>query len=544
MNKKKLKELFQNLTPANKRNLIVWGSVGLLIVAVILAVVSTDSGAKPSGSPSKRKKVETSILTGKDPTKVGIEQLLASQKRLEATIEDQGRQLAGLRNQMGGNGTKDRKGNQLPYPYNQSANGDDPSASADGIQTVALPNGGGSVKAPAIAPIAATQKAVDEALGTSVPASGKGRGKSGNPQVSQELPAPNIPGMPADGSTADVFGDSQAPAAIAPPPPKPSLRVLEPRSQGRVRPAEMTSSAGATYTPVASTGGRGQARGSRSEPEFYLPMGSLLSGTLLTGVDAPASGAHAKKDPFPALLRIKHEALLPNNGLLDIRDCLLIASAFADLSSERVYMRAEGISCQRGDGAIIEASIDAYASGQDGKAGVHGRVVEKTGQLVARSLVAGFVEGLAGAFKPQKANAVRVNPQPGSTQDFQYPDPSFVVGSGVLGGASEAAQRIGSIYDELAKQIVPVIEVNAGIPLDFIMTRGVTLRFKKVGEITGANARAAIQPQQGQQGRPDQVTTSLTGSMGGGFSVSPGQGTSTPAPTPTGPSNTFVGGRR
>jgi len=273
-------------------------------------------------------------------------------------------------------------------------------------------------------------------------------------------------------------------------------------------------------------------------------MGSMLSGTLLTGVDAPASGQHARKDPFPALLRVKHEAILPNNGLLDIRDCLLIASAYSDLSSERVYMRAEGLSCQRGDGAIIEATIDAYASGADGKAGLHGRVVEKTGQLVARSLVAGFVGGLAEAFKPQKSQAVSVNPAAGSTGTFQYPDASYVVGTGLLGGASEAATRIGSIYDELAKQIVPVIEVNAGIPVDFILTRGVTLRFKKVGEVSGA-AAARTSSAGSPNARPDQATTSLTGSIGGGFSVTPGQGTSTPPPTPTGPSNTFSsGGRR
>lgn len=540
----KIKQWFSTLTPDKQRKFILFAVLSLILIAIVIAVLATDNSDQPRQTSSKKKKIETSILTGKDPNKVGIEQLLASQKRAESELEDLKRQMLGLKNQVGGTSGKDAgNANSLPYPYNQSPNGDQVALPGDRPQSVALPNGGGSVSAPAVASVAAPDKAVAEALGTAPPPAGN-PGRAGAPSRVQDLPPPNIPGMPLGTGPVpggDPFSDgpvmpiSDAPAPPPPPPPKPTLRILQPRPEMKQMVSESFPSSGSTYTTTPGNQGRGQGRNANRDPEFYLPMGSIMSGTLLTGVDAPASGQHARKDPFPALLRIKHEAILPNNGLLDIRDCLLIASAYSDLSSERVYMRAEGLSCQRGDGAIIEASIDAYASGADGKAGIHGRVVEKTGQLVARSLVAGFVGGLAEAFKPQKSQSVSVNPAPGTSGAFQYPDPSYVVGTGLLGGASEAASRIGSIYDELAKQIVPVIEVNAGIPLDFILTRGVTLRFKKVGEVSGASAARSG----GQQGRPDQATTSLTGSVGGGFSVTPGPGTSTPAPQPTGPSTQF-----
>lgn len=545
----KIKQWFASLTPDKQRKTILFAVLGLLLLAIVIAVVATDDDEPRPGATAKRKKIETSILTGKDPTKVGIEQLLASQKRMEAELEDAKRQLQGLRNQVTP-GSKDAPNNNgLPYPYNHAGK-DDVLPPGERPQTVSLPNGSGAVSAPAVAPVAAPDKAVAEALGASAPTATPRGGRNAPAPRSQDLPPPNIPGMPTPAVAAggpDPFSDGPVvpitnPAPPPPPPPaKPTLRVLQPRAELRQTVADFGPTSNSTYTPAnAVPSGRGQGRNSPRDPEFYLPMGSMLSGTLLTGVDAPASGQHARKDPFPALLRVKHEAILPNNGLLDVRDCLLIASAYSDLSSERVYMRAEGLSCQRGDGAIIEASIDAYASGSDGKAGLHGRVIEKTGQLVARSLVAGFVGGLADAFKPQKSQAVSVNPQAGSTGTFQYPDPSYVVGTGLLAGASEAASRIGSIYDELAKQIVPVIEINAGIPVDFILTRGVTLRFKKVGEVSGAAAaRAAPAP----GARPDQATTSVTGSLGGGFSVTPGAGSSTPPPTPTGPS-TVVPGRR
>jgi conjugal transfer pilus assembly protein TraB len=295
----------------------------------------------------------------------------------------------------------------------------------------------------------------------------------------------------------------------------------------------------AIYVPPASSSGRqnASAKAVAKDPVFYLPMGSILSGTLLTGLDAPATGSNGRKDPFPSLLRIKHEAILPNSALLDLRECLLIASSYGDLSSERVYMRAEGLSCVRGDGAVLEVTIDAYASGSDGKAGIRGLVVEKTGQLVARSLMAGMVSGFATAFKPVASQPITVNPGVGQNQGFQFPDPSYVAGTAALNGVSEAASRVATIYEDLAKQIFPVISVSAGAPVDFVLTRGSALRFKVVGDLTG-NRTVTASPTQRPTDGP--ATTSLSGSYGGsGLQVQQGPGTSNAPPVPGGPSSVF-----
>lgn len=47
---------------------------------------------------------------------------------------------------------------------------------------------------------------------------------------------------------------------------------------------------------------------------------------------------------------------------------------------------------------VIEAKLDSYAVGEDGKAGVRGRVVSKQGQIIAKSLMAGFLGGVSEAF--------------------------------------------------------------------------------------------------------------------------------------------------
>lgn len=80
--------------------------------------------------------------------------------------------------------------------------------------------------------------------------------------------------------------------------------------------------------------------GKKEDISITLPSGSILSGVLVTGMDAP-TGKAAQKDPFPSLIRIKTEAILPNRFRADFRECFLIAAGWGDLSSERAYMRAE-----------------------------------------------------------------------------------------------------------------------------------------------------------------------------------------------------------
>ena len=51
-----------------------------------------------------------------------------------------------------------------------------------------------------------------------------------------------------------------------------------------------------------------------------------------------------------------------------MRECFLVLAGYGDLGSERAYLRTEAITCVRSDGGAIEVPIDAYATGEDGKA--------------------------------------------------------------------------------------------------------------------------------------------------------------------------------
>ncbi|WP_137887493.1 TraB/VirB10 family protein [Pseudomonas sp. 2FE] len=217
------------------------------------------------------------------------------------------------------------------------------------------------------------------------------------------------------------------------------------------------------------------------EISVTLPAGSILSGVLVTGMDAP-TGKQAQRDPFPSLVRIKNEAILPNRFRADFRECFLIAGGWGDLSSERAYLRSERLSCVRNDGSVLEASLEAYATGEDGKAGIRGRLVSKQGQILARSLMAGFMQGVASAFTVQKVPTINVTRSNGDDNSevspvYEQAMDSNALQSAGFAGAGSALERIADFYLEMAESIFPVIEIDAMRDVDFIVNKGMTVKF-------------------------------------------------------------------
>ncbi|KZL22690.1 TraB/VirB10 family protein [Pseudovibrio sp. Ad37] len=213
----------------------------------------------------------------------------------------------------------------------------------------------------------------------------------------------------------------------------------------------------------------------KDDPGLFLASGSILQGVILNGMDAPTN-SNARKEPFPSLLRLQKEAILPNYFLADIRECFLIMSGYGDLSSERAYLRGETLSCVRDDGGVIEASLASYAVGEDGKAGVRGRLVSKQGAIIGRSMLAGFLSGAAGAFSAPQVPAL--NTKGDSQALYQSLMSQDALSNAGAKGASEALAKIADYYIERAEGVHPVIEIDAGRQIEVIVTKGAKLSFK------------------------------------------------------------------
>ena len=219
----------------------------------------------------------------------------------------------------------------------------------------------------------------------------------------------------------------------------------------------------------------------KKEDFLYIPSGAIISGVFLNGIDAP-TGKSSQKNPFPTLIRIQKDAILPNYYTADIRECFLLMSGYGDLSSERAFLRGETISCIRSDGKIIDGKLESYAVGDDGKAGVRGRLVSKQGQIIARSLLAGFAGGFAEMFDTTAAPTLNTS----SDGTIRYEDvySSKAVKGGAAKGVSQALTRISDFYMDLAEAVYPVIEVDAGRQVDVVVSKGAKLTFKNVDSIS------------------------------------------------------------
>jgi conjugal transfer pilus assembly protein TraB len=222
----------------------------------------------------------------------------------------------------------------------------------------------------------------------------------------------------------------------------------------------------------------GEAKKAEDEGEsVFIPAGTILSGNLLNGLDAP-TGKKARKEPFPVLARIKAEAILPNRYRADLRECFLVAAGYGDLSAERAYIRSETLSCVRQDGGVIEVPIDAYAVGEDGKVGLRGAVVSKQGQLMATSLLAGFAKGISDAFGKVQIPVFMTggNGSLSSNVPYQNAFSTQAMEGSSLRGVGYSMDRMAHYYMDLAENLFPVVEIDATRQIEFVIQRGTELK--------------------------------------------------------------------
>ena len=202
-----------------------------------------------------------------------------------------------------------------------------------------------------------------------------------------------------------------------------------------------------------------------------IPAGAFARSVLLSGLDASAAMS-ASTDPRPMLLRLVEAGTLPRRFKSDLRDCHMTASAYGDLSSERVYARLEKLTCTvRKTGEIIETQVAGYVAGPDGKAGIRGKVVSKDAAFLERSLIGGLFSGLSNIANPQNRQSL-VNPFSAGNPKVDAPSAKDMFSSGMAQGVSNALDRLSQYYINRAEQLQPVIQIAAGQVVDVVFTEG------------------------------------------------------------------------
>jgi conjugal transfer pilus assembly protein TraB len=210
----------------------------------------------------------------------------------------------------------------------------------------------------------------------------------------------------------------------------------------------------------------------------YLPP-SFMEAKLLTGFDASTSGK-GTNNPEPLLLRIQTPAVLPNDVKRELQGCFVIAEAVGRLDKERADVRLVSLSCLSNEGkAIIDTPIKGFVTDADSKVGLAGRVVSRMGAATARTILAGFFEGMGDMLK--SAATTQSTSALGTTTTV---DSSQVAKYSIGGGLSEGANSLHDFYLSLAKQATPVIEVGATKKITVIISEGKELQIKELNDET------------------------------------------------------------
>lgn len=483
---KQIQAWFSKLSAGQRRAVYIGGLV-LVVVAVAFAALTVGNTVTGGGKTRQKaavKNVEFYPLTGKDTGSLSQEVMAERVKVLE-------NELTKLRTgeaTLGNRGDDPASGQDKAAGANAGQIGNQQGAGAD-----VLP---GDIFAPGIVPPPVRKKTAQDDASVKAVMSGNGADSELFPSA-QPLPSSGFQGGNNGQMPPGAGGKSSTDAFIG------VDGAEQPSGTGRklqIREISQEEEKDASGNKVS---GKNQAA-ALQEQGIFMPAGTIISGVLITGMDAPTAN-QSKRDPFPVLLRIKDESILPNRMKMDVRECFLIASGYGDMSSERAYLRADTVSCVRDDGGVIEAGLNAYAVGEDGKNGVRGRLVSKTGSLVAKSLMAGFLAGTADIMKPQKVQpVVNIDQVTGQRipQLFTDVDPAAVFSQGAMGGVSTGMTRIADYYIEMAKSIFPIIEVDSGRKIDFIVLKGAKLAIQSSskGNQSGRNQN----PKQ-NQGNQNQV---------------------------------------
>lgn len=204
-----------------------------------------------------------------------------------------------------------------------------------------------------------------------------------------------------------------------------------------------------------------------------VPAGSLMTAVLVSGLDAPV-GQTAQSNPHPVMAKLTGRVLLPNGKTMDLRGCVVLASGYGDLSTEKVYLQTTTLSCIDSENNIYETEVKSSGLGSDGKVGLRGTMVTRDGALIARNMQAGLVQGLALAFQGGNQSFDVTTDKP-----YELPSGDYIARSMIGQGVSNSLDAMIQRYNRLMDQIFPVIEISAGRKIEFQVLARFDVRVSK-----------------------------------------------------------------
>lgn len=214
-----------------------------------------------------------------------------------------------------------------------------------------------------------------------------------------------------------------------------------------------------------------------SHPEAYdetmtvLPAGSFVKARIVSGVEANTL------EPYPVLLQLEYAFTGPNKSKVDLSNCFMIAKARANLSTERVIMETETLSCVGASGEHFKSSAKGYTAGEDSTFGSTGVLISKQGQVMLAAVLASIAKNAGEAVATaQQTTTVAGYDRAQTATNVTGNKAAFIAGRATIDGAAMIAQW----YLDYAKQLVPSIGIGSGQTVHVVMLE--TIRVPTLAE--------------------------------------------------------------
>ena len=199
----------------------------------------------------------------------------------------------------------------------------------------------------------------------------------------------------------------------------------------------------------------------------YLPAGSFVRGTLLTGVYAPSD----QSNPLPVLIRLKEAFYGPNEARIPLEGAFAIGKATGDLTSERALVQITTLSSVLPSGQTFEQKGNlGYLTDVGGQLGLKGIVIRNTGSQLALSFMSGFMSGGSQAMADSETTAVT-----GENGQISRNVTGSIGKNAIFSGLAKSASSLSEYYNKQLENIVPAIKVDAGVDVYFIVLEGVKI---------------------------------------------------------------------
>ena len=214
--------------------------------------------------------------------------------------------------------------------------------------------------------------------------------------------------------------------------------------------------------------------------DVYLPIGSFVKGTLLSGVYAPIDEA----TPLPVLISIDQAFYGPNNSKIPLEGALSIGRATGNATSERAHIQVSKMSVVMPDGKVFEkeGNLGFIVGADDSALALKGKLITKTKEQIEASFYSGVFAGAGAAL--ERGQITQYTGSFGQTTTAEKANALQIGGAGFR----QAFSRMADYQIRQLEKMVDAIYIAPGREVYIVMSEGVKIEGMQISSEAGSGS--------------------------------------------------------